>query len=151
MNAKNFFVLRIESWFVWIFNGNISAEYAVHPPSSKVAAMPDEVNANAIWFYDWMRASTNEMRNVCQYHLVRPKKKIRLIIVYIEYVYLILILLILYMINICIYFTVCISIYMRKMLRRGSKLSLFSNADMLTRLCEQTISLPIFLCTAGYI
>lgn len=43
-----------------MFNGNLSAECAVHPPSSKVAAIPDE----AIWFCDWMRAIITEMRNV---------------------------------------------------------------------------------------
>jgi hypothetical protein len=47
-----------------IFNGNFSAEWAVRPPSSKVAAIPDEVSASAILFCERIIANINEIKKV---------------------------------------------------------------------------------------
>lgn len=47
-----------------IFNGNLSDEYAVRQPSKRVAAIPDDVIANALLFCARMVASTIEIRNV---------------------------------------------------------------------------------------
>jgi hypothetical protein len=45
-------------------NGNIIAECAVLPPSSKVAAMLDDAIANDIFFCDRIFARINDIKNV---------------------------------------------------------------------------------------
>jgi hypothetical protein len=45
-------------------NGSLNAEYAVRPPSNKVAAMTDEAIANAIFCCDRIFARINDIKNV---------------------------------------------------------------------------------------
>lgn len=43
-------------------NGNLNAEYPVRPPSSKVSL--DDVTTNAIFCYDGILATINDIENV---------------------------------------------------------------------------------------
>ena len=45
-------------------NGNLNAECAVLPPSTKVAAMPDGATANAIFCCDRIFARVDDIKNV---------------------------------------------------------------------------------------
>ncbi|XP_025418847.1 uncharacterized protein LOC112689372 isoform X2 [Sipha flava] len=47
-----------------IFNGNFRAEWAIRPPSSKVAAMPDEVRARVISFFERIVANIKVIKKV---------------------------------------------------------------------------------------
>lgn len=45
-------------------SSSFNAEYAVQPPSKKVAAIPDDAMANAVLFCDHMVAKMSERRKV---------------------------------------------------------------------------------------
>lgn len=49
---------------ICMFSGNFKAKCAVRPPSSRVAAIPDEANARASSFRDLILAKSNEIKNV---------------------------------------------------------------------------------------
>lgn len=57
-------MLQIGVSLICMFNGNFKAECAVRPPSTRVAAIPDEANARATPFRDLILAKSNEIQNV---------------------------------------------------------------------------------------
>lgn len=67
-------MLQVGVSLLCIFNGNFSAEWAVLPPSSKVAAIPDEASASAILFCERIVANINEIKKVFPVPPGVPKK-----------------------------------------------------------------------------
>lgn len=48
-----FLMFHIAFALLWMSNGSLNAECVVRPPSNKVAAMPDDAIANAIFCCDF--------------------------------------------------------------------------------------------------
>ncbi|XP_025418846.1 uncharacterized protein LOC112689372 isoform X1 [Sipha flava] len=57
-------MLQVRISLFCIFNGNFRAEWAIRPPSSKVAAMPDEVRARVISFFERIVANIKVIKKV---------------------------------------------------------------------------------------
>lgn len=56
-------------------NGSLNVECAVRPPSNKVAAIPDDATANAIFCCDRILARINDIKNVLPVILTPKIKK----------------------------------------------------------------------------
>ncbi|GFT27828.1 hypothetical protein TNCV_10461 [Trichonephila clavipes] len=70
-----FFLMLHCIWFIMNVQWRLNVECAVRPPSSKVAAMPDDATANAIFCCDRILARINDIKNVLPVPPGASKKK----------------------------------------------------------------------------